>query len=346
MPGFRLWVGQFEKMANQLITALGSAVRESTSKAYYFGRAECKFLLWQLRQQQPLIVHQMGRVGSFTIVQSLWASGVTRPIYHTHFLTASGIESFESLFKQGYGHWADIPPGQKSHLCQSRFLAKRLNNRAFSRSRYQVITLVRDPIAVNISHFFRNQPLWWRARMNSAHAPEHQGGNVDISGLQERFWQAYPHDWPLNWFDQEMKPIFGIDVFGCAFPKSRGYAIYHGERADVLLLKLEALDGCASQALREFLNLDRLSISKANQAANKSYHKIYRDFLTSIEIPDDYMDIMYTSKYARHFYTDEEITAFRAKWSRGARDVGTAEPLQRRIGGGRPVSVSLSTPVP
>jgi hypothetical protein len=62
------------------------------AKAYYMyelGRSERRF------KETPVLVYQMGKVGSSTIVSSLRAIGIDRPVYHPHFLTKERIAQTE-----------------------------------------------------------------------------------------------------------------------------------------------------------------------------------------------------------------------------------------------------------
>lgn len=126
--------------------------------------------------------------------------------------------------------------------------------------------------------------------------------------------EKFDHDGPLVFFDREIKGFLGIDVFSSEFTKSKGYKIYEEENADVLVIRLENLDECAHEAFKEFLNIDEFTLIGGNLSSDKAYHAIYRRFLDSIILPDSYVDEMYTSKYARHFYSEKEINMFRAKW--------------------------------
>jgi hypothetical protein len=115
-------------------------------------------------------------------------------------------------------------------------------------------------------------------------------------------------------FDQELKGVLGIDVFAFKFPISKGYAIYKEEHADVLLIRVEDLSTCAPDAFKEFMDIDGLTLVNTNVGSAKAYAPIYKKFKNSIVLPESYVDRMYTSKYMRHFYSEEEIARFREKW--------------------------------
>ena len=44
------------------------------------------------------------------------------------------------------------------------------------------------------------------------------------------------------------------------------------------------------------------------------YAENYRRFIETLRPPKDYLDQMYDSRFARHFYSRDEIVSFRARW--------------------------------
>jgi hypothetical protein len=288
--------------------------RHTLSKNYYLAQAGLQFLKLNLQQQQPIIVYQMGRVGSTTIFQSLKkafsALKLKQPIYHTHFLTPEGIAFFEEIQKSTYGSWEQIPLARKRYILQSYFLSKQLTNNRAPKKKYKIITLVREPIATNISGFFHNCDLWLNDLQNYQNNSQSY-----LDKIRERFYQEYPHNVPLTWFDRELKSILDLDVFASEFPKKEGYKIYEGEFFQLLLLKLESLNFCAKQAFKKFLGLEDFILIKSHTANEKKYSNIYGDFMNSMSISEEYLDKMYNSKYTQHFYSPEEIETFKEKWS-------------------------------
>ena len=122
------------------------------------------------------------------------------------------------------------------------------------------------------------------------------------------------HEAPINWFDTEIKATLNIDVFSREFPRSQGYELYQSDLADLLLIRLENLNECADKAFKKFLDIDKFTLAPSNISKNKSYSQIYRQFLETLVLPKHYIDKLYSSKYMNHFYSKEEIAAFRAKW--------------------------------
>jgi hypothetical protein len=112
----------------------------------------------------------------------------------------------------------------------------------------------------------------------------------------------------------EIEPVFGIDVFAAGFPREQGYEIYEGDFAALLLIKLERLNDCGEEAIKRFLNLERFQLLEANKAEDKWYSDLYHAFKQSLVLPDSYLETLYDSPYTQHFYTAEEIAAFRRRW--------------------------------
>lgn len=307
------------KTARSFVSAAKRIVRwlayqnYSSAKIYY---GLCHYLS-SARRKEPLLVFQMGKVGSTTVVRSLEAAGLDMAIYHAHVLTPGAMAKVEKAYREHFAQMSLVP----HHLWQSQYLSKQIDRGLEEGKRWKVVTLVRDPVVRNVSAFFQNLDVELvnadhQYRIRSTYNFEVTLGIGDIDRLVDLFIETLDHDTPIIWFDSQMKAVFGVDVFSSDFPRSRGYKIYEGELADVLVLRLEDLDGCACEAFQEFLGLEDLTLQSTNIGSDKPYQPIYREFLDSAVLPDSYLDRMYTSKYARHFYSQEEIDAFRARWCR------------------------------
>jgi hypothetical protein len=244
----------------------------------------------------------MGKVGSSTIKESLRKLGLgSIQIYHVHYLTKENINNILKYFIET----KRVPT---SHIWESQYLRSQIS-RGLNGKKWKIVTLVREPIARNISAFFQNIHKWFpnfdsQCKMQL----------LKIEDLMDSFLKDFPHEEALIWFDSEMKKVFNVDVFAKDFPKSKGYQIYHGENFDILLLKMENLNKCSQEAFKNFLNVESFKIINANISDEKEYFLIYKRFIDSIILPNSYINRMYASKLVRHFYSDEEINTFETKW--------------------------------
>ena len=178
---------------------------------------------------------------------------------------------------------------------------------------WNIISLVRDPIARNIATLFQVLSGFvpdWRER--------YANGKLDVRELQE--WlinTSIINDSPNQWFDMQIKqiPAFGIDVYAEPFPKELGYKIYPGTScARLLLIRMENLNECAERAMYEFLGLKNFTIHNTNIGEDKDYAALYRAFKQT-PLPLEYVRKIYDTKFARHFYTELELEAFTKRWT-------------------------------
>lgn len=267
---------------------------------------------WELRRGgTPVLVFQMGKVGSRTVVESLDALGLPGAVYHVHHLSESGLET---------DRWRTLRRGMApgDHYWMGRLLRNRMD-----RGQWRVVTLVREPLGRNVSAFFHTLDLFCPEAAGASDAPT----QAALGQIQAAFLERFPHEIPLTWLDEELKTCCGIDVFARPFPVEQGYQTYQSGNVQALLIRLEDLDRRGPEALSNFLNIKGLALTRANVAGKKPYADLYRRFLGWVRFPQDFLDRMYDSRYARHFYSDAEIAGFRRKWGGGA-----PPPRERREG--------------
>jgi hypothetical protein len=112
------------------------------------------------RSKGAIVVHQMSKVGSQTVVASLHEALPDHAIYHTHFISDQGLAWLEGFVRERWGS-VHIP----QHLWHGQFVRGNLCDAA-APERLRVVTLVRDPVARNISEFSRNWMCIWRIPIN------------------------------------------------------------------------------------------------------------------------------------------------------------------------------------
>lgn len=260
-----------------------------------------------------LLVHTMGKVGSTTIATTLRARGIRQSMlmFQPHFLSEEGRAFAERLSTEGVGGWDHLVRKERNGFLRNRLLAKELTRMRATGERVKVITMVRDPVATNLSGLFHNH-IWWPAELKGRCA---QPTADCLAALRRHFLDHYPHDVPDTWFDMEMKTLYDVDIYQESFDAERGYAIYHSAFADVLVLKLEKLNQCAAEAFQAFMGLDDFQLIESNTAEDKSYAALYKAFRREMTLPAGYLEAMYSTRFATHFYTADELAAFRRKWS-------------------------------
>ena len=304
----------------------GTLLRKTAQMNYHTAKFYFHFLLSRQIHgalHPPLLIYQMGKVGSKSVLESLRALNMDMPIYHIHFLTDDLMDFYEEKRRKFF---RTRQQNELSRIWMYRYLSKLLRKRLDHR-KWKVVTLVRDPIARNVSSFFETLLVEQdesdgaykiSADFRSAYRFQITVYMDNISELIRLFIEKFDHETPLIFFDQQIKAMLGIDVFAYEFPKSKGYMIYREQQVELLLIRLENLTDCAEEAFREFLGIDGFVAKNTNIGNEKIYAPLYKKFKSTIILPEAYINSMYSSKFVRHFYSDEEINKFKTKWERVA----------------------------
>lgn len=251
-----------------------------------------------------LVVHQMGRAGSMTTVNTLRDAGISIPVYHTHWLNrASLAERLDWL--------RDVP--EKKHPLNvkvARLIAGELQKMGPTRRSWKLVTIVREPVGRNVSTFFlaidRFFDDFFRRQAR---------GEISIVQIRDTFLERFGQERVLEWMDREIRDVFGIDVYARDFPHDKGYQIFRQGNVDLLVIKLEQLNACFRPAFEEFLGARIPSLAMTHITEQDPSYAMYKRFLKEVKMPAEYLERMYASPFARHFYRPEEIQGFIRKWS-------------------------------
>ena len=274
-------------------------------RAYHY-RQVYRYTKSPLRKKRPLLIYQMGKVGSSTIRRSLEALNLDIHVYHMHYL--SGIGYMMKLCR------AQSLPLQ-DHILTSIYCKKMLKRQRAHKTKLSVISMVREPISKNISQFFQNVHVSYPEFRYSEKLKTLSQENL-IDEMEEFFIKNFMHDDPLVWFDVELKQFTNIDVYKESFPHEKGYRIYENEHFRILLIRLENLNSKISEAMNRFLGIKNFILINENISKEKEYSQIYEEVKRKIKVPENYIEKMYSSKMAQHFYTSSEIDNFKKKWQR------------------------------
>lgn len=253
----------------------------------------------------PILVYQMGKVGSTTVYNSLKEANIENPVYHLHSL------SLDKLNKE-----AELCDRQKIPLYGEIKIGKILSKKIKEGKPipWKIITLVREPIGNQISHIFQ-QPFLFNPdlldrdnRIENSHAIEF------IRAKLENFDPE--RDYIATWFDKELKAMLGINIYDRPFDRHKGFTIFRQENFEILVLRLEDLNKNFDEAITQFLSLENpIKMSHSNIRKNKKYSNTYKYVLENIKISRLACENIYSSKYARHFYEEDRIEKLIKKWS-------------------------------
>jgi hypothetical protein len=225
-----------------------------------------------------------------------------------HFLSHEGIERAERSLREG---GVSRLPG---HLHRSR--AWRLILDKGRLPSLKIITLTREPISRAIADTFENV-RWRDPRLLAEH--ERMDINSTLGQIRARLANFDEEsDYVCRWFDHELRSVFGLDVYEHDFDKERGYTtlIHEATRIPVMVIRMENLDAVMSDGLPSYLGLSEpIPILRANVGEGKWYGDAYRQVVESLRLSHEVCERIYSSRYVRHFYTEDEIATFIQRWT-------------------------------
>ena len=77
---------------------------------------------------------------------------------------------------------------------------------------------------------------------------------------------------------------------------------------------MERFKDISKRQIAKFINDENFEIINDNLGIEKKYKDLYNEFLSSIVLPKEFIELQYSSKYAKYFYTKEELDDFANKW--------------------------------
>lgn len=249
-------------------------------------------LINMFRILPTILVYQSSKVGSTTVLNSLYMEGVDAIQIHnicyfddaaTEMATRAVLEEASSYLKQYI----------RAEGCK-------------------IITLVRDPIARALSLFMHSFTpetyVKWDFDSECSLAEE----------ASEFIVRCLDNNDEFIWFDRELREATGIDIYQYPFDKDKGYIWIKEGNIEILALTLEKLDENIG-VLGEFVERPDIKLQHDNIGNKKHYKYLYEEIRKYIRIPHRVMESQYKNNaQLDHFYTEEEKERFLQKWSRYA----------------------------
>jgi len=165
----------------------------------------------------------------------------------------------------------------------------------------KLIIGIREPVSRNISGYFQS--------LTTA-----KNKVMSVDECIQDFYVQCPHYLPLLWFDVELNKRLGINAYQYSFDQSKGYVQFSEKNCNVFIYQQEKLNSLES-VIGDFLEMDGFVLKTKNQSKNKWYSELNKSFINQFVAPEEYLDSMYKSKYVNHFYSTDDVTRFREKWS-------------------------------
>ena len=271
-----------------------------------------------------VLVYTMGKVGSTAIVRSLQAAGAF--CRHLQWLRPETQEFMDRIqILQGKPNSID---GALNRLNQQRAY-RALRDGDYARL-VKVITAVRTPIELILSHYFHSLGATEVEESNGRieagaiiqdildgvehfmKRPDRTVSDLTNELSRENYriiffcWIVYNY---LTWFDLELLPFFGTPIVEGHL--TDGYQL----AGNVMIVKFEELGCNGERAIAAYSQKPNFKLLRENVGANKEYGQSYSECLRTIRFPRDFVEYLCGAKYVRHFYSEGERQAQKSRWS-------------------------------
>jgi hypothetical protein len=271
-------------------------------------KSEAQLSRHQLLFQQVVLIYQMPKIGSQTIEATLRQWAVPWPILRFHYLSAA----FARTLRHGLTSPQADPAWKQNAQLQLNSLRETARTMRWRRflclcgfklPKIYVITGVRELIGLVLASIFENYSYF---------APTIQ--ELTVEKCRDALMHPKTFKTLRDWFDLELKPFTGVNVFGNPFPCERGYAIYENQFARVLVYRFESMNQLPS-LLSQFLHLEIPALVNSNLGDAKQYADQYRSVRDQLSLPLEFVTELYDTRMMRHFYSEAERRQFLAKWT-------------------------------
>jgi hypothetical protein len=242
----------------------------------------------------PIVVFCMSKTASSAVVRAV-RGAVAQPVFKIHLLVPEHLAAAEAHYRR------TDRSARPRHVFHAAHLVRHLPTPEHP---WLVVTIVRDPVARAASDFFQSG-----RRLGRLADP------ATTTAAFERFAAADGITRTLEWFERELEPSLGIDVYAHPFDPTLGYGVIESPSVRMLVLRQESLD-VAPAALGRFLGLAHdVPLDAENVGADKEYAALYASVLEQAVLPAATLERTYDSRFVRHFYSAEEREALRRRWS-------------------------------
>lgn len=266
-----------------------------------------------------VLIHQMGKVASQTLEQTIYAADPSLSVKRFHFLHPSKLALMEHFLRTGTGT-PNFLQSISHDLHYARECAAQLEGLKRAGQRVCVLTGCRDPLDHCIASLFQNIKGYIpEVHLDPARLDE-ECRLIDRI-IRERFGQFLSNTMPsatkerlhfrglftqvLTWFDEEFLPVHGVDLYKHQHPDQRGILVIDQGRTRYILYKLETLEREMHSLLKLVPGLPRATTINRNRAREKPCGGLYAEFRRRFVPTPEMMEHFYNNKYFHHFYAGE-----------------------------------------
>ncbi len=250
-------------------------------------------------KKDKVLIYQMGKVGSTNLIYHLLRANIDA--YQVHRMDPAYSRELLRQYRSNSN-----APYRFSTIVGRQFRKKLLDTD--TGAAIKVLCPLREPVGRNISHFFQDIERF----IDRSDPPS------DISQLRQTFVDRFEHDYPQEWFDKEFAKSLKFNIFQNEFPKELGFKVYElTSRISLFVFKIELASGSKfKNAFKDYLGIEYPDEPEKNVGSQKKYGQLYKMFKDDLKLPNDLLDRVYTSQFATHFYSDEELSDAKERYRR------------------------------
>jgi hypothetical protein len=261
--------------------------------------------LFNFKKKPPILIYQMGKVGSTSLYKTLKRSATRYPVFHIHWFSKKGLGRADRI------NATALDPIFDMHLRRCKLLRACYDEGKIGKCK--IISLVREPIAREVSNLFQDIHIFHPQLLDSDGKFKLEAALAEVKHKIEQ--KTKDVRYCLSWFDEEFKEALQINIYDYPFDKDAGYRIIKCGRYDILLLKLERLSSCFHKAMSDFLGLRvQRHVIMANTSDKKKHLFAKQALQMNLKLDLNTCKNIYSEPYVRHFYTDREIEGFIGRW--------------------------------
>lgn len=168
----------------------------------------------------------------------------------------------------------------------------------------KIVTGVRFPLERDISMYFHNA-------FGIEKRPLPASGKV--GEVIADFNKAFPVLACVNWFDDELKQLTGIDIFDYPFDQEKGFSIIDTGKYQVFVYRLDKLNSLQDE-LSIFFEEPDFELINMNNSGTKRYLDLYRDFQTAYARESQFL-LDDERAFVEKFYDPKLVSEYRRRWA-------------------------------
>ncbi|MDZ7693113.1 MAG: putative capsular polysaccharide synthesis family protein [Balneolaceae bacterium] len=260
----------------------------------------------------------MGKVGSTTVFRAFQEQHFFPLTYHVHHLTSESLKNTVERYQgkdlkiKGKVSLVNLLKGSSSHLSASFILRQAYSSE--SQGKWKIVTLVRDPFSTYLSHIFQNPQLTRPFLLGEDGLLDQNKVESHINDIFSRFKPE--KDYISNWFEKEFLKFTGVNLYEHPFNAKKGYSIISDQGFEIAIMSLELLDRNLPIVIKKFINGSKeISVKKMNVRTKNDHADLYKNLKNKITVSREGLRKFYSTKYAKHFFTDEFRERMIERWS-------------------------------